>query len=182
MHGNRSDAKWPLPPKCFFLCREISSHLFGYNQPRLSIVSYIYMFHAPMSIMKRGLLSFEEFNWLRPIFMSKIRVQNGSNHVTLYLSPVCFRKKYTRPSNIKAAAKSSDKHDAPVPTNSRTRRSLDKVFDFETDCLVCGKDATVGIKLELTYWKSVSNCETLDLQGSVRSQCLKRMRSGVGLC
>ena len=125
MHGNRSDAKWPLPPKRIFC------HLFGYNQPRLSIVSYIYMFHAPMSIMKRGLLSFEEFNWLRPIFMSKIRVQSGSNHVT-HFSPVCFRKKYIRPSNIKAAAKSSDKHDAPVPTNSRTRRSLDKVFDFET--------------------------------------------------
>ena len=80
------------------------------------------------------------------------------------------RKKYTRPSNIKAAEK------------SRTRRSLDKVFDFETDCLFCGKDATVGIKLELKYWKTVSNCETFDLQGSVRSQCLKRMRSGVGLC
>ena len=63
------------------------------------------------------------------------------------------RKKYTRPSNIKVAAKSSDKHDAPVPTNSRTRRSLDKVFDFETDCLFCGKDATVGIKLELKYRK-----------------------------
>ena len=92
------------------------------------------------------------------------------------------RKKYTRPSNIKAAAKSSDKHDAPVPTNSRTRCSLDKVFDFETDCLFYGKDATVGIKLELKYWKTVSNCETLDLQGSVRSQYLKRMRSGVGLC
>ena len=61
------------------------------------------------------------------------------------------RKKYTRPSNIKAAAKSSDKHDAPVPTNSRTRHSLDKVFDFETDCLFCGKDATVGIRLELKY-------------------------------
>ena len=131
MHGNRSDAKWPLPPKWIF-CREKSSHLFGYNQPRLSIVSYIYMFHAPMSITKRCLLSFEEFNWLRPIFMSKIRVQSGSNHVTHYFSPVCFRKKYIRPSNIKAAAKSSDKHDAPAPTNSRTRRSLDKVFDFET--------------------------------------------------
>ena len=84
------------------------------------------------------------------------------------------RKKYTRPSNIRAAAKSTDKHDAPVPTNSRTRRSLDKVFDFETDCLFSGKDATVGIKLELKYRKTVSNCETLDLQGSVRSQCLKR--------
>ena len=40
------------------------------------------------------------------------------------------RKKYTRPSNIKAAAKSSGKHDAPVPTNSRTKRSLNKFLDF----------------------------------------------------
>ena len=106
--------------------------------------------------------------------------QFSSKH-ELVLHTNC-RKKYTRPSNIKAATKSSDKHDAPVPTNSRTRCSLDKVFDFETDCLFYGKDATVGIKLELKYWKTVSNCETLDLQGSVRSQCLKRMRSGVGLC
>ena len=95
MHGNHSDAKWPLPPKWIF-CRKISSHLFGYNQPRLSIVSYIYMFHAPMSIMKRGLLSFEEFNWLRPIFMGKIQVQKTdqtTSHIIchLYVFPITHR-------------------------------------------------------------------------------------------
>ena len=84
------------------------------------------------------------------------------------------RKKYTRPSNIKAAAKSSDKHDAPVPTNSGTRRSLDKVFDFEIDRLFCGK-------LELKYRKTVT-VKRATFKGRWGHSVWSGLMSGVRLC
>ena len=82
-------------PKNGIFCQEASSHLFGYNQPRLSIVSYIYMFHALMSIMKRGLSSFEGFNWLRLILWVKFgfKTDQTTSHIICdqYVFPITHR-------------------------------------------------------------------------------------------
>ena len=66
------------------------------------------------------------------------------------------RKRYTRPSSIKASITSRGTVDENVATTSQTRGSSEKVFDFETDCLFCGKDASIGIKLERKYRKTVT--------------------------
>ena len=95
-----------------------------------------------------------------------------SSQTDIVLHTDC-RKKYTRSSNIEAAVK-GDTPTVSTPTDTRSRRSVEKVFDFRNHCLFCGEDANDSIKVERKYRKTLSKCETLDLQGTVRAHCLKR--------
>ena len=84
------------------------------------------------------------------------------------------RKRYTRPGSIKADTQPNDDGDGPTQNNIKTRGCSERGFDFEKDCVYCSEDAKVSVKVAQKYRKSVSKCETLDLQDSIRSQCLKR--------
>ena len=69
IHGNQSDAKWPLPPKCPFLLDKTYSHMFAYDRSILSHVACKSMFIASMNILEMVWTLFVlKYNSLKSIY------------------------------------------------------------------------------------------------------------------
>ena len=79
LHGNLSGAKWNLPRKWTFLLGNVSSHIFAYNQPRLSIIECISLCVAPTNISDNFVVLFYFSNLIvQKYFVAKKKGQNTS--------------------------------------------------------------------------------------------------------
>ena len=82
------------------------------------------------------------------------------------------RKEYTRSSSIKSYQSKRDSSSA-TPAESKTLRSAESQFDFKRDCLFCGEEADVSVKLPIKR-RSLTEVETTEFRKSILERAAER--------
>ena len=83
------------------------------------------------------------------------------------------RKQYTRPTSIKSYRNQSDLPSTST-AESMTLRSCEIPFYFRKDCLFCGEEASMTVKLGSKRRKSVTNVETIEFWENILIRATER--------
>ena len=83
------------------------------------------------------------------------------------------RKQCTRPTSIKSYQNQSDLSSTST-VESKTLRSCESPFDFKKDCLFCGEEASMTVKLGSKRRTSVTNVETIEFLENILKRATER--------
>ena len=81
------------------------------------------------------------------------------------------RRKYCKPDEIAKILRLKGQQSTAVITVKQVLRSAEKVFDFSTDCFLCGESVTIGRKRKST---EVVTVKMVEIRETILAVCRER--------